>query len=306
MSDSDRRDSDHLNVAVVGAGTMGAGIAGVFAARGHDVSLYSRSRATLDTALDAIEARIGADVGRIRVTTDLAKCVSTADLVSENVVERLDLKREVFADLERLAPEHSLLTTNTSSVPITSIAEGLDRPERVVGLHWFNPPAVMPLVEVVRGASTDDRTVARVMSICAAIGKEVIEVRRDVPGFVINRLQYAMLREAIALVEAGVATIEDVDRAVETTLAPRWSASGPLRLMDLAGLDTVEKVSAVIMPELSTASGVPTIVSTLVADGALGAKSERGFYAWTPETIAAAVAERDETVRLLTDRRSAR
>jgi 3-hydroxybutyryl-CoA dehydrogenase len=299
-------DTVPQTVAVVGAGTMGAGIAGVFAAHGYDVSLYSRSRATLDTALVAIEARIGEDVGRISVTTDLSECANGADLVSENVVERLDLKREVFAELERFAPAHSLLTTNTSSVPITAIAEGLARPERVVGLHWFNPPAVMPLVEVVRGAATDDHTVAGVMSICAAIGKEVIEVRRDVPGFVINRLQYAMLREAIALVEAGVATVEDVDRAVETTLAPRWSASGPLRLMDLAGLDTVEKVSAVIMPELSTASGVPAIVSALVADGALGAKSQRGFYDWTPETIAAAVAQRDETVRLLTDRRNAR
>jgi 3-hydroxybutyryl-CoA dehydrogenase len=299
-------DITRQTVAVIGAGTMGAGIAGVFAAHGHPVSLYSRSRATLDTALTAIEARIGSDVGRITATTDLAESAEGAGLVSENVVEQLELKRQVFAELERVVPEHCLLTTNTSSVPITAIAEGLQRPERVVGLHWFNPPAVMPLVEVVRGASTDDSTVERVMAICAALGKEVIEVRRDVPGFVINRLQYAMLREAIALVEAGVATIEDVDRAVETTLAPRWSASGPLRLMDLAGLDTVEKVSALIMPELSTAAGVPEIVSGLVADGALGAKSQRGFYSWTHETIAAAVAERDETVRLLTERRSAR
>lgn len=293
-------------IAVVGAGTMGAGIAGVFAAHGHPVSLYSRSRATLDTALAAIEARIGDAVERVTVTTELAECAAGAGLVSENVVEQLELKRTVFAELERLVPEDCILTTNTSSVPITDIAAGLERPGRVVGLHWFNPPAVMPLVEVVRGAESDDTTVEHVMALCASIGKELIEVRRDEPGFVINRLQYALLREAIALVESGVATIADVDRAVETTLAPRWSASGPLRLMDLAGLDTVEKVSAVIMPELSRASGVPAIVSALVADGAFGAKAGRGFYDWTPEALAAAVAERDDTVRTLTERRGAR
>lgn len=295
-----------MRVAVVGAGTMGAGVAGVFAAHGHQVTLSSRNRATLDTALHAIEGRIGDAVDRVRVTTDLTGGVGTADLVSENVVEQLDVKRALFADLERLVPEDCILTTNTSSVPITAIASGLERPERVAGLHWFNPPAVMPLVEVVRGSATEDRTVERVTTVCRAVGKEVIEVRLDVPGFVINRLQYALLREAIALVESGVATIADVDRAVETTLAPRWSASGPLRLMDLAGLDTVEKVSSVVMPELSTAPGVPETVRALVADGALGAKAGRGFYEWTDQTLAAAVAERDDTVRSLTERRAAR
>ncbi|KZX21578.1 3-hydroxyacyl-CoA dehydrogenase family protein [Rathayibacter tanaceti] len=295
-----------IRIAVIGAGTMGAGVAGVFAAHGHPVSLYSRSETTLASALAAIEARIGDEVDRVTVTTDLAACAEEAGFVSENVVEQLDLKREVFAELERLVPADCILTTNTSSVPITEIASGLETPGRLVGLHWFNPPAVMPLVEVVRGSASDDLTVERVMALCAAIGKEVIEVRREMPGFVINRLQYALLREAIALVESGAATVADVDRAVETTLAPRWSASGPLRLMDLAGLDTVEKVSAVIMPELDTTAGVPEIVSALVAEGALGAKAGRGFYEWTPETLAAAVAERDDTVRALTERRTAR
>lgn len=298
--------SESTRIAVIGAGTMGAGVAGVFAAHGHPVSLYSRSETTLSSALAGIEARIGDAVDYVTVTTDLAACATDAGFVSENVVEQLQLKRAVFAELERLVPEDCILTTNTSSVPITEIASGLDRPERLVGLHWFNPPAVMPLVEVVRGSASDDCTVERVMVLCAAIGKEVIEVRREVPGFVINRLQYALLREAIALVESGVATVADVDRAVETTLAPRWSASGPLRLMDLAGLDTVEKVSAVIMPELDTSAGVPAIVSSLVAEGALGAKAGRGFYEWTAETLAAAIAERDDTVRVLTERRSAR
>lgn len=290
-------------VAVIGAGTMGAGVAGVFAGLGYPVSLYSRRTATLDGALRAIEERIGDRVGDVRVTTDLGEAVADADVLSENVVEDLELKRRTFAELEAAVSDDCLLTTNTSSVPLTSIASALRRPERLVGLHWFNPPAVMPLVEIVRGERTSDAVVGRVRDLCAAIGKEVIEVRRDVPGFVVNRLQYAILREAISLVASGVASVEDVDRAVETTLAPRWSASGPLRLMDLAGLDTVEKVSAVVMPSLDDGHGVPPLIADLVSDGARGAKAGRGFYTWTPELIADAVAQRDETVRSLTEKR---
>lgn len=293
-------------VAVIGAGTMGADIAGVFASHGYDVALSSRSRSTLDQALIRIEERFGATVQRVVTTTDQQEAAEGAVLVSENVIEDLAVKRTVFAELEDVVTDECVLTTNTSSVPITDIGRALRRPERLIGLHWFNPAAVMPLVEIVRGADTDDATVGIARALCAGIDKEVIEVRKDVPGFVINRLQYALLREAIALVEDGVASIEDVDRAVATTLAPRWSASGPLELMDLAGLDTVEKVSRVLMSALSNAQGVPALVADRVADGALGTKSGRGFYDWTPESIAEAVRSRDETVRLLTQRRAAR
>lgn len=291
-------------VAVIGAGTMGAGIAGVFAAHGYEVVLFSRSEATLARALRDIRERVGSASQRISTTTVLSDAVKGASLVSENVLEDLALKQSVFAEIEDVVSDECVLTTNTSSVPITAIAEGLRVPGRVVGLHWFNPPAVMPLVELVRGERTTADTANRVKAVCAQIGKDVIEVRLDVPGFVVNRLQYAMLREAIALVEMGVASIEDVDRAVVTTLAPRWSASGPLELMDLAGLDTVEKVSKVLLPELNRDTAVPRLVSDRVAEGALGTKSGAGFYPWTPQRTASAIANRDETVRLLTERRT--
>jgi 3-hydroxybutyryl-CoA dehydrogenase len=215
------------------------------------------------------------------------------------------LKQRVFAEVEPLVSKECLLTTKTSSVPITLIAEKLMEPGRVVGIHWFNPPAVMPPVEIVRGEKTSDEVVRKAREVCAAVGKEVIEVNSDVAGFVINRLQYAILREALHLVSAGVASIEDVDRAVETTLAPRWSAAGPLRLMDMAGLDTVEKVAGILMPALDRGVGVPELVRSLCADGAFGTKSGRGFDEWTEDTIAAALVNRDETVRLLTERRKA-
>ena len=290
-------------IAVIGAGTMGAGIAGVFAACGYPVAIYSRSEQTLEIAQKAITAIAGESV-ELEYTTSLESCVEGASIVSENLAEDIGLKQRVFKDMEAVAPENCLLTTNTSSVPITTIAAGLRRPERVVGIHWFNPPAVMPLVEIVRGEQTSDETIRQARALCAEIGKEIIEVNHDIAGFVVNRLQYAILREALHLVESGVASIADVDRAVETTLAPRWSASGPLRLMDLAGLDTVEKVSSILMPALNRSEDVPPLVQRLCAAGALGTKSGSGFYAWTPDSIAAAIKQRDDTVRLLTERRN--
>ena len=293
---------DRPRVAVLGAGTMGAGIAGVFASLGYPVSVYSRSIDTLDIARSKIELLAG-NQADVEYTTSMLGSVSGAGIVTENLAEDVSLKRRVFAEIEAVVSEDCLLTTNTSSVPITLIAEGLVRPERVVGIHWFNPPAVMPLVEIVRGAKTSGDIVRRARDLCTAIGKEVIEVKIDVAGFVVNRLQYAILREALHLVSEGVASIEDVDRAVETTLAPRWSAAGPLRLMDMAGLDTVEKVSGILMPALDRSETVPALVRSLCNEGAFGTKSGRGFYHWTEETVAAAIAGRDDTVRLLTERR---
>ncbi len=284
-------------VAVVGAGTMGAGIAGVFAAAGYPVALFSRSDATLNAAKAQIIA--SCPEAKIDATTSVADCVRDAGIVSENVAENLDLKRMIFAEIELCAAPDALLTTNTSSVPISMIAADLQQPERLVGLHWFNPAGVMPLIEIVRGARTSDATIDGARALCMAIGKETIEIIQEVPGFVVNRLQYALLREALHLVESGVATRDDVDRAVKTTLAPRWSAMGPLRLMDLAGLDTVEKVAAILMPALCNSTVVPPLVAHLVADGALGAKAGRGFYDWTAEGVAAARDTRDGIVRLL-------
>lgn len=301
MGKNDMADVVLPKVAIIGAGTMGAGIAGVFAQHGYSVSLYSRTEDTLSKA----KSRIGAVSRKLDFTTSIEACVDGAEVVSENLAEDLALKQRVFGELERLASPSCLLTTNTSSVPITQIAANLENPGRVVGIHWFNPPAVMPLVEVVRGEKTSTEVVERARLLCVNVGKEVIEVKTDIPGFVVNRLQYAMLREALYLVESGAASIEDVDRAVETTLAPRWSSAGPLRLMDMAGLDTVERVSGILMRALDNGSSVPPLVRRLCEEGAFGAKSGRGFYDWTDDAIAKAISKRDETVRLLSERRTA-
>jgi 3-hydroxybutyryl-CoA dehydrogenase len=285
-------------VAVLGAGTMGAGIATVFAAAGHDVALFSRSAERGDQARELVERTGGAEAAaRVRTTTDAGDAVAGASLVCETVVEDLEAKHEVFRIAEDAAPAGALLSTNTSSLPIDRIADGLRDPGRLVGLHWFNPATVMPLIEIVRGARTSDASVEAARDWCRRVGKETIEVASDIPGFVVNRLQYAMLREATHLVQAGVASIEDVDRAVATTLAPRWSACGPLELMDLAGLDTVRRVAGVLMRELDNSPEVPPLVATTFASGATGAREGRGFYAWSPERVAQKQELRDRMVR---------
>lgn len=283
-------------IAVVGAGTMGAGIASVFAALGWQVSLYSRSQATLDKARTLVEASTGTATPHIFYTTSLPACLENADVVSENLAENPELKKTVLRDIEQHVPPTCLLSTNTSSVPITQLATALSNPHRLIGIHWFNPPQVMPLVEIVLGDATAEAVVAQAQALAKAAGKTSIIVRQDCPGFVVNRLQYAMLREALFLVEQGIASIADVDMAVESTLAPRWAACGPLRLMDMAGLDTVQNVSAILMPALSNATDIPALVRQRVAEGALGTKTGRGFYPWTDQSAASARSKRDHMV----------
>ncbi|HEY3985580.1 3-hydroxyacyl-CoA dehydrogenase family protein [Cedecea sp.] len=285
-------------VAVVGAGTMGARIAVVMARAGYRVSLWSRSESTLDKARTIVDSLAASE--NVAFTTSLEACLADADLVSENVAEDVALKQRVLNDIEQQVSADCVITTNTSSVSITLLASALSQPQRLIGMHWFNPADTMPMIEIVRGENTTDEVCQRVRDICQQLGKETIVVNQDIPGFIINRLQYAMLREALYLVDAGIGSVEDVDRAVQRTLAPRWAAMGPMKLMDFAGLDTVEKVAGILLPVLDNSSQLPAWLKEKVADGKLGVKSGEGFYAWTAEAASAAMRKRDETVRHLT------
>jgi 3-hydroxybutyryl-CoA dehydrogenase len=285
-------------VAVVGAGTMGARIAVVMARAGYRVSLWSRSESTLDKARTIVDSLAASE--NVAFTTSLEACLADADLVSENVAEDVALKQRVLNDVEQQVSADCVITTNTSSVSITLLASALSQPQRLIGMHWFNPADTMPMIEIVRGENTADEVCQRVRDICQQLGKETITVNQDIPGFIINRLQYAMLREALYLVDAGIGSVEDVDRAVQRTLAPRWAAMGPMKLMDFAGLDTVEKVAGILLPALDNSSQLPAWLKEKVADKKLGVKSGEGFYAWTAEAASAAMRKRDETVRHLT------
>ena len=234
-------------VAVVGAGTMGAGIARVFAEAGASVRLCARR----ESSLDAAREKLGESAARVRLTTSADDALDGAELVIETIVEEAEPKRAVLARAEELVAPEAILTTNTSSLPIAALAGALQRPERFAGLHWLNPPELVELVEVVGGELTSADTLTTLADWMEELGKSPVVVRRDVPGFVANRLQYALLREAYALVDAGVCTFADVDRAVTHGLGARWAAIGPFETMELAGLDVHAAVAANLWLELS-------------------------------------------------------
>ncbi len=276
-------------VAVVGAGLMGAGIAQVAAVAGWDVVLRDVTQSALDRATGEIEkslrrladkGRVAADdvpgaLERIRTTTDL-DAVADADLVVEAVFEDVQVKRDVFAELDRLAGADAVLASNTSAIPITQLATVTARPEAVVGTHFFSPVPMMALVELVRGYKTSDETLARARAFGEGVGKTCIVVNRDVAGFVTTRLIAAFANEAVRLVESGVASADDVDTACRLGFG---HAMGPLATMDLTGTDIMLHATTNIWTETRDPKfAAPEMLQRMVSAGDLGRKSGRGFY----------------------------
>jgi 3-hydroxybutyryl-CoA dehydrogenase len=281
-------------VAVVGAGTMGAGIARIFADAGAAVRLCARRASSLEAA----RPRLGDAVDRVLLTTDADEALVGAALVVETISEAAEPKRAVLARAGELASADAILTTNTSSLPLAALAGALERPGRFAGLHFLNPPELVELVEVVGGELTSPDTLELLCGWMEQLGKAPVVVRRDVPGFVVNRLQYALLREAYALVDAGVCSFADVDRAVTHGLGARWAAIGPFETMDLAGLDVHAAVAENLWPELSRQDVPSPTIARAVESGALGVKSGRGLRGnYGPEDAAALAARRERVLR---------
>ena len=243
-------------IAVIGAGLMGHGIAWLFAAAGHPVKVVDRDQAALDrlpARLAEIAELLGADVlplGRVSAGTDVAAAVADADLVIEAAPEKLALKREIFAALERFAPAEAILATNTSAIPIGTIAEVVADKRRVLGVHFWNPPYLVPLVEIVLIGLANRPAADTVADLLRSIGRHPVLVNRDIPGFIGNRLQHAMKREAIALVAAGVCDAETIDDVVKHGFGARLAVLGPLEQSDLVGLDLTKAIHDVLMPSL--------------------------------------------------------
>jgi 3-hydroxybutyryl-CoA dehydrogenase len=279
-------------VAVIGAGAMGAGIARVFADAGASVRMCARREASLEAA----RPRLGENAARVRLTTSADGALAGAELVVETIVEELEPKRALLVRAEELAAPEAILTTNTSSLPLAPLAAALRRPERFAGLHWLNPPELVELVEVVGAEATAEPTTEALVDWMEQLGKAPVVVRRDVPGFIVNRLQYALLREAYALVDAGVASFEDVDRAVVHGLGSRWAAIGPFETMDLAGLDVHAAVAANLWPELARGDTPSPTIARVLETGALGVKNGRGLRGTYGEADADALKERRNRV----------
>jgi 3-hydroxybutyryl-CoA dehydrogenase len=279
-------------VAVIGAGTMGAGIARLLADGGASVRLMSRR----ESSLAAARERLGASA--IGLTTSLDEALRGANLVVETIVEEPEPKRQVLARAEELAAGDAILTTNTSSLPLAALAAALSQPERFAGLHFLNPPELVELVEVVGAERTAPEILDTLVGWMDELGKAPIVVRRDTPGFVANRLQYALLREAYALVDAGVCTFADVDRAVSHGLGARWAAIGPFETMDLAGLDVHSAVATNLWPELANETEPSPSIARVLETGALGVKTGRGLRGhYSPADAAALSARRDRILR---------
>lgn len=277
--------ADHRfeRAAVVGAGLMGRGIAQVLAAGGLDVVLYDAEAHRLDDSVEAVRGRLPETDGHGLVTgaADLDSAVGDADLVVEAVTEDLAVKRDVFARISAATPG-AVLATNTSVLPVTAIAEQARHPERVLGTHWWNPPDLIPVVEVVPGRRTSAEVTERVMTLLGRLGKTPVRVRRDGPGFIGNRLQHALWREAIALVADGICDAETVDLVARNTVGLRLARLGPLENADYVGLDLTLAIHQAVLPALNASREPSPLLAELVARGDLGARSGRGLLDWQP------------------------
>ncbi len=284
--------SDRQQIAVIGAGLMGHGIAQVFAHAGHRVSIYDPAPAMLASVDERIRrnlADLGQDpaaAGRVHTHSTIAAAVTGAAFVFEAGPENLAVKREIFAAVETAATPTAILASNTSVIPITQIMAGLTRPARALGPHWWNPAQLVPLGEVIKTPSTTADAVASVTALLRDAGKTPVTVEKDVPGFVGNRLQHALWREAIALVANGVCDAATVDAVVKASFGRRLAVLGPLENADLVGTDLTLAIHETVLADLDRTPGPSPYLRELVATGALGMKSGEGFRRWSPEAQA--------------------
>jgi len=289
------------NISVIGTGLMGHGIAQEFAVAGYDVRMHDIDPRRLEKAKENIDANLRMLAGLGLITNDRAgscrrhitgcvnfrDAVEESDVVIEAVPEDLKVKQEIFRSLDEACPPRTILASNTSSLLPGLLASATRRPDRVLVSHYFNPPYLLPLVELVRHKGTSEETVRTLFDLLRAAGKTPVIVRKEVPGFVGNRLQAALFREALSIVQNGIATAEDVDTVVKNGFGRRLAAAGVFEIWEIAGWDLISAVCENIFPGLDTSTGTPPLLRGMVQRGELGTKSGKGFYQWTPESIQA-------------------
>jgi 3-hydroxybutyryl-CoA dehydrogenase len=281
--------ADRAKIGIVGAGLMGHGIAQVFALAGHSVTVFDPDAASLASLRERIGRNLtdldqdAAAVERVTPCETLEATVASADVVFEAAPEKLPLKQQIFAELERLAPKDALLASNTSVIQIGRIMERVSTRARVMGTHWWNPPYLVPLVEVIGTTGTTPAAIGKMIALLAAVGKTPVHVKKDVPGFVGNRLQHALWREAIALVQDGICDARTVDTVVKASFGRRLAVLGPLENADLVGTDLTLDIHENVLPHIDHTPGPLPFLRKLVESGKLGMKTGEGFRAWTKE-----------------------
>jgi 3-hydroxybutyryl-CoA dehydrogenase len=285
-------------ISVIGSGMMGHAIAQEFAVAGYEVILYGRSEERLKQALAKIkrslselteweiisENNIVPTLERLHTTTDLTEAGSNADLIVEAVVEELEIKNELFSKLDTISPERTIFASNTSSILPSVLAAATRRPDRFLVAHYFNPPYLMPLVEIVRGDKTSDETTNTVYGLMKTMGKSPIICQKEAPGFIANRLQLVLWREAFNIVQRGIASPQDVDLAVKNSFGRRLGMVGPFELYEyIDGYDLTLQCEKYMLPDMDTSNESYPLLLEKVERGELGAKTGKGFYEWTPE-----------------------
>jgi len=291
---------DIRNICNVGTGTMGHGTAVMFAKAGYNVKMYGRTQESIDRGMKGVrsaletykahqlvtEAEIPQILARVTGVTSLEEAAKDADFVIESVAEDLTVKQAMFKQLDKLCPAHTIFATNTSGLSPTAVAEGVTRKDKFVVAHFWNPPHLVPLVEVVPGKHTAQSTVDLTWALMEKIGKKPVALKREALGFIGNRLQLAMLREALYIVQEGIATAEAVDATVRYSLGRRYGVTGPLESADLGGLDIFQNISGYLYKDLCNDPVSSPLLAETVARGDLGAKTGKGLYDWTsPEVL---------------------
>lgn len=293
-------------IVVAGAGTMGISLVQIFAGYNFDVLLYNRSAEGLERAKKLIavnqEGLVNEGMETASQSADIIKKIrlscdknefADCDFVIENIVENMDAKHVFWKEISEIAPDKAVLTTNTSGLNITEISKAVKYPQRFAGMHFWNPPHLVPLVEIIKGEKTDEDTVEVIYGLTEFVGKKPVVVQKEIKGFIGNRLQFAMLREAMNIVESGAATIEDVDKAVKYGIGFRYACIGPFETADFGGLNTFNNVSQYLMPDLSSKKDAP-MIRERAEKGDYGIKTGAGFYEYPDDEAENAIRKRDE------------
>ena len=292
---------------VIGAGTMGAGFGLAFGLAGIEARLYDINPSQFEVAQKRIDNTLGLMVQEgyasreqaekakslISTHTGLESALDGTEFVLEAVPENLELKQKLFPKLEELSGPDSILASNSSALSISAIAQGCKRQELICGMHWFNPPELVPLVEVIKGERTADSTADLVYDLVLRLDHVPIRVKKEAAGFIGNRMQLALFREAMHILEEGIGDPEDIDRAVKYGLGFRWSFLGPLETADLGGLDVWHAVASYLFPRISNTKAAPVTLSGLVEKGELGVKTGSGFYDYSKGAGQTSVEQRD-------------